>query len=131
MVKLVAHDYVVLPAGVYAVRLIDVEERISRDGAAFLLWHFEVVETEYAGASLTGVTSLRMGATARARQWAEALLGRRLTRGEEIDTDQLVGRRALATVTTIEREGREFNRVISLAPARKASHLASAEERLD
>ncbi len=125
MVKLTATEYVVLPDGVYAVKLISVEEQISRDGLDFLRWIFEVVgEPEYAGASLTGATSLRLSPRSKARQWAEALLGRRLERGEELDTDTLIGRTAMATVTTVDRDGVSYNRIESLAPVRRAARPA-------
>jgi hypothetical protein len=69
-------------------------------------WTFGVYDGEYTGLTVRGnseprITSLeeRTGSLHLARPWVEALLGRELALGEEIDTDDLIG---LAGVGTVE-----------------------------
>jgi hypothetical protein len=124
VVKLRAEDYVTLPDGVYSVRVTAVEEMVGRDGSAFIRWTFEVVnDPEYGGTALTAVSSLRLTPKSKTRQFCEALLGRRLERGEEVELDDLVGRTALANVTSVERNGAIYNTVESLAPVRRRADV--------
>jgi hypothetical protein len=122
VVRLRAEDYEVLPAGIYAVRLVAVEARES-DGGVYLRWLFEVEDAEFGGATLSAVSSARLTPKAKARQWAEVFLGRKLERGEEIDFDELIGRRALASVIATERNGATYNTVESLAPLRRTASV--------
>lgn len=68
-------------------------------------WDFSITDGEYAGLSIRGnsepkITSSddRVGDLHLARPWVEALLNRALDLGEEIDTDDLIGLTAMATV---------------------------------
>lgn len=68
-------------------------------------WTFAVPEGEYAGLSVRGNTEPRFtsndepsGSLALARPYAEALLGRDLALGEQVDTDDLIGLQARGTV---------------------------------
>lgn len=72
-------------------------------------WAFTVKEGEYAGLTLQGNSEPRFtsndqpgGMLSLAKPWAEALLGREMELGEEIDTDDLIGLAAVATVRHLD-----------------------------
>jgi len=72
-------------------------------------WTFSVYDGEYAGLNVRGnseprITSMeeRTGSLHLARNWVEALLGRELQLGEEVDTDDLIGLAGVGTVTHLE-----------------------------
>ena len=82
-------------------------------------WEFLIPESEYAGLSVRGSSEPRItsndqasGNLALARPWVEALLGRSLELGEEIDTDDLVGLSVQGTVRHLaprqKKEGEGF-----------------------
>jgi hypothetical protein len=78
-----------LRPGTYRAVLTGVELRENERGR-FLRWLFEV-RTRTGSALVTGTTSTKFGAGAKARAWVEALLNRPLAPGEELDSDELVG----------------------------------------
>lgn len=68
-------------------------------------WTFAVTDGEYVGLTVRGGSEPRFtsndvasGSLAQARPWAEALLGRAMELGEELDTDDLIGLQAQGTV---------------------------------
>lgn len=68
-------------------------------------WEFVINEGEYAGLTVRGSSEPRVtsndqasGSLSLARPWVEALLGRELVLGEEIDTDDLIGLQGQGTV---------------------------------
>lgn len=82
-------------------------------------WDFYVTDGEYAGLTIRGNTEPRIttadapgGNLKLVRPWAEALLGRDLNVGEDVDTDDLVGLPCQLTVTHQEprakRDGEGF-----------------------
>jgi hypothetical protein len=103
-------------------------------------WEFLVTEGEYLGLNVRGNSEPRItsndqasGDLALARPWVEALLGRALDLGEEIDTDDLIGLPAQGTVRHLEprpkKEGEGFwfnTELDELFPAGMGSHSATA-----
>jgi len=82
-------------------------------------WEFLIPEGEYAGLNVRGNTEPRItsndqpsGDLAMARPLVEALLGRALDLGEEVDTDDLIGLTGQGTVRHLEprakKEGEGF-----------------------
>ena len=72
-------------------------------------WEFAIPEGEYAGLTVRGNTEPRItsgdqssGDLQMARPWVEALLGRELDLGEEVDTDDLIGLPGQGTVRHLE-----------------------------
>ncbi len=91
----------------YPAKLIEVEEveisyfkKDRRTGlktdqqATFKKWEwlFEITGTDFAGDTVKGSTQAEYNTRSdnRLREWAETLLGRELTVGEELDTDDLL-----------------------------------------
>jgi hypothetical protein len=111
-------------------------------GGTFVKWEwgFTVTGGEYAGLEVRGNTEPRVtssdmssGSLKLARPWVEALLGRALELGEEVDTDDYIGLPAQGTVTHLEPRARKdgdgfwFNvELDELFPANMGSHAATA-----
>lgn len=106
MVVLRATNYVVLEEGIYEACLSRVEEETGEYGI-YLKWTFDI-----RGEEVSGLTSSRTGQKAKARAWIEAILGRALADGEDINTDHLYGIAARVYVTVVQLpDGGECNRV--------------------
>ncbi len=62
---------------------------------------------------------MNFGSRAKARQWAEALLGRRIESGESIDENDLIGKEGDLMVRPEETDRGTFAKVESVNPVRK------------
>ena len=105
-------------------------------------WEFIIPEGEFTGLNVRGNSEPRFtsqdqssGDLALARPWAEALLGRELELGEEIDTDDLIGLTGQGTVRHLdprpkkEGDGFWFNvELEELFPASMGNHAAAAKD---
>lgn len=81
--------------GVYDSTLLNIElcepTAKSPNQNPWLKWTFHVYDSEE-GQELTAASSTSFGPKAKARQWVEAIMGKKLESGEEIDTDALCPR---------------------------------------
>lgn len=123
----------VLEPGIYRVKLTSVEEKAGTkkvengDGTShlepsiYLRWTFAVVEEGYEDAwPLRANSSTAFGPNAKARGWAEALIGRNLNVNEPCDFDaELIGHECQATVKVKVVGEKTYNEIESLAPIRK------------
>ena len=82
--------------GVYDATLMRIEEQDPQapspripDPKPWLKWFFQVYDDSEDGPELTAVSSINFSPKAKPRKWIEALLGRKLNPGEEVDTDGL------------------------------------------
>jgi hypothetical protein len=78
-----------LPPGLYAAVLESIEERESANGP-YLMWKF-TIDHDGRQEMVSAPTSMNCGPKAKARQYAEALLGRPMTPGEELEPVALYG----------------------------------------
>jgi hypothetical protein len=105
-----------LPAGVYAGRLVDVEERL-KDDRPYLLWSFAIV-TRDGERRVFRPSSTSFGRGAVARDIVEALLGRPMADGETVDADELLERPCrLVVQVAVDGQGRPVNRITAVLPA--------------
>jgi len=83
---------VVIEDGVYDATLlsIDVTEPTpkSPNQTPWFKWTFHVYDTDE-GQELTGASSMAFGPKAKARQWLEAILGKKFEPGEELETETI------------------------------------------
>jgi hypothetical protein len=98
---MVTNSQAPLPAGVYPATLATIEERETMYGPG-LRWCFRI-EADGRELSIGALTSAKFSPTAKARQFAEVMLGRALASGEGIDLDSLYGRACRVVVTVAER----------------------------
>ena len=104
-----------LPPGLYSATLKRIEEREGVHGP-YLMWKF-AIRHEGGEVNLSAITSMNCAPKARARQYAEALLGRALTAGEDLEPAALYGAACQVVVTVVEHDkGETFNKVERVLP---------------
>jgi hypothetical protein len=95
MAKLTATQGMQIDDGSYEATLLSIEEceptPNSPNQNPWLKWIFHVYISED-GTELSAASSMAFGPKAKARGWMEALLGRKLAPGEEIDTETICPR---------------------------------------
>jgi hypothetical protein len=107
---------VLLRPGAYPAVIVEAAEK-ERDGRKFLVWCFEVRYTQNKTTRVRKPTSMAFGPKSAARSIVEAALGRKVRDGEQIDTDDLVGRRVQVVITRGTRpDGSETNVVEAVLP---------------
>jgi hypothetical protein len=106
-----------LQPGLYPAHLASIEERDSEHGG-YLLWKFDVPTDDEQSVAVSTVSSTKFGAQAKARKFVEALLGRTIKPGEEIEPAELCGE-ACQLVVSIETlsDGSTVNRIEQVLPA--------------
>jgi hypothetical protein len=126
--------------GPYAGRLVKIEKKyktIENEGGGkedrpYLRWIFEVLGEGFEGMTLSVLSSTSFGVgpagPAKARKFAEAILGRELEIGETFTAEDLYGKAVTLHVDN-ERSARgTFARIIELTPAAEKIAEGGAEE---
>jgi hypothetical protein len=108
-----------LDPGVYPAQLVAIEER-SGDRGDYLMWHFIVCDQEDPNLEITALSSMKFTPAAKARQYAQALLNRPITPGEEVKAAQLQDHycQLVLSVETLD-DGSTVNRVQQVLPMAK------------
>lgn len=115
-----------VPTGEYPCEVVEVTEQQGKFGTQ-LVWKLRLIDPEHEGRELIAWTNTSTSTTSKLAKWASAL-GFTPEPGEELDTEDLVGRKAVAQVL-IKRsdDGKAFNRVEDLLPLRtKKVHAKAA-----
>jgi hypothetical protein len=113
-----ATDYEALDPGLYVGQFVEVREANSEHGT-YYRWVFEIEDEDHKGRRIHANVSDKFGPSSKARQWAEAMIGRPLRNGERFDTDDLVGRNFHLTIVNVEKDGRTYDNVASVNAIRK------------
>lgn len=132
-------EFEVLPAGTYTARLMDFKEVdkkpewISPENPDPKQWEwwFEMAPTgAEEGGTIRRWTSRKMGRGSKARETIEALLGRELVTGEEVDIEDLIDKRCRLVLSETKKDGTPGNIVLQAlavkAPKVKAGAGASS-----
>lgn len=87
--------------GIYTAKLTKLEEKTSDDPtrvdpetgdpSVYSLWVFEVIKGKQKGDEIVDFSSLNFGPRAKARQWAEGILDRKIEKGETVMPEDLYG----------------------------------------
>lgn len=121
----------IIEDGTYEVECIGVEEAYMEDSLYdpnVLKWHFEVLGSEMSDGKplvLDPLSGQKLTPLSKFWEWATAL-GHNPNLGEELDTDTLIGKHAMARIETKVKDGKKgFPKIISLVsmprkPAQKA-----------
>jgi hypothetical protein len=112
--------------GIYRGRLRELEvaesslvdEETGRPGL-YVRWTFEILEEGFEGRTIRGNSSTNFGSRAKARAWAEALLGRTISPGERVEEGDLIGKECDLMITREETDRGTFAKVDSVNPVRK------------
>lgn len=119
-----------LPTGEYPVLVESVNEQEGKYGVQ-LVWKLRVLDPEHEGKELTAWTNTSTSTNSKLASWARAL-GFEPEIGEELDTEDLKGRKAVAVVVVKRSEdGNLFNRVEDLLPLRKPKAKAAVAPSYD
>jgi hypothetical protein len=106
--------------GTYPATVLGIEETDptpnSPSDKPWLKWTFAVDDGSAEGVEMTAASSTRFGPKSKARLWAEALLGRKLETGEQLDTDQLLPRDCIIVV---RRDEKDFAKITDVLPVPK------------
>jgi hypothetical protein len=124
--------------GPYRARLVRIERRfkqrekpvydpvegkkvLKKVDDPYLIWVWEILAEGYEHKTLTSVTGASFGFKlngdpAKARVYAQALMGRDLENGEEFTSDDLIALEAILHIDTEKTDRGEFARVVEVHP---------------
>lgn len=108
--------YETIPTGEYVVEVVDALVDDGKFGPQ-VAFNLQVVEGEHSGVNMRAWTSATFSPKSRLYSWAAALFGAAIPAGYDLDTQDLIGRRARAVVLVKEKtDGQMFNKVDNLRP---------------
>ncbi len=108
-----ATDYEPVPPGLYIGRLEVIEEAESLHGV-YYPWVFVIEdEGEFKGRRVRANVSDKFGPQSKARRWCEQMIGRPIRKGEQFDTDVLLGKsyHIMVSNTPEDERGRVYDQV--------------------
>lgn len=117
-------DFIIVQPGVYTVEFSDIKLTSHPEYGPGYNWRFlidtekhpDAVTDEGEPLMLSGLSGTKMSKKAKARLWIEALLGRELAEGEAPSEDDIRGKKVQAMVSILIKDGKEYNKIDSLAP---------------
>jgi hypothetical protein len=135
----VATDYEPVAPGLYTARLENIEEATSQHGTYFR-WCFVIEdEGEQAGRKVYANVSDKFGPQSKARRWCEQMIGRAIRKGEQFNTEVLLGKsyHIMVTNTPEDERGRIYDNVENVhqvrpkaEPKREEAKQSEAAERV-
>src|SRR3712207_3583640 len=108
-----ATDYEPVPPGLYTGTLEVIEEAESVHGV-YYPWVFVIEdEGEFNGRRVRANVSDKFGPQSKARRWCEQMIGRAIRKGEQFDTDVLLGKsyHIMVSNTPEDERGRVYDNV--------------------
>jgi len=106
-------DYEPVSPGLYTGRLEKIEEAESQHGV-YYPWVFVIEdEGEFKGRRVRANVSDKFGPQSKARRWCEQMIGRPIRKGEQFDTDVLLGKcyHIMVSNTPEDEHGRVYDNV--------------------
>ncbi len=118
--KMRAQEHEPPDQGVYRARLVNLQEDEGQYGP-FVKYFFEFLEEGYECQTIRGQSSIPETFTAATKmwQWAQALLGRAIQPGEDIDLEDLIGNECMLTIAHKETDRGTFATVEAVNPVRR------------
>lgn len=134
-------EFKLVPEATYAMKLVDMQEAEQNENSPFydpnrprVKWVFQIVSVldgdpdptygdpeDFIGEEFFGYTSLNMGKRATMRAWAQGLLGREIEDGEQITSEDLIGKIGRCHVEHYEKQnGATGHKISAIKPYRKA-----------
>jgi hypothetical protein len=108
-----ATDYEPVAPGLYTARLENIEETTSQHGT-YYRWCFVIEEDgELEDRKVYANVSDKFGPQSKARRWCEQMVGRAIRKGEQFDTEVLLGQsyHIMITNTPEDERGRIYDNV--------------------
>ena len=126
--KYTTTDYEIVEEGEYPAVFSGYEERSTEFGDA-VMFSFTLRDEEHSGSEIRGLASAKLTPKAKMRAWVEGIMGRALENKEEVDLDDLVGRKVMLYLSVADTEKGMFNRNEKIrVPRRKAKRAPVVEE---
>jgi hypothetical protein len=116
-----ATDYEPVPPGLYTARLEKIEEATSTLGT-YYRWQFVIEdEGEQEDRKVFANVSDKFGPQSKARRWCEQMIGRAIRKGEQFDTDPLLGQsyHIMVSNTPEDERGRVYDNVENVHAVRE------------
>ena len=113
MPKFTATDFEPVAPGLYTARLEKIEEATSQHGT-YYRWYFVIEdEGEQEDRKVCANVSDKFGPQSKARRWCEQMVGRAIRKGEQFDTEVLLGQlyHIMVTNTPEDERGRVYDNV--------------------
>jgi hypothetical protein len=117
-IKVKAEAYEPMEIGDYRATFTRYEEDEGMHGP-MIKWFFELDDEDYPGRTISGISSTAFNPMSKMYAWVQALMGRPIEDGEEIDLDDLVGRQVMIDVDHKQTERGTFERIAGLRPVRR------------
>jgi hypothetical protein len=108
-----ATDYEPVAPGLYTARLENIEEATSQHGT-YYRWCFVIEdEGQQVDRKVYANVSDKFGPQSKARRWCEQMVGRAIRKGEQFDTEFLLGKsyHIMVTNTPEDERGRVYDNV--------------------
>ena len=108
-----ATDYEAVAPGLYTARLENIEEATSQHGT-YYRWCFVIEdEGEHEDHKVHANVSDKFGPQSKARRWCEQMVGRAIRKGEQFDTEVLLGQsyHIMVSNTPEDERGRVYDNV--------------------
>jgi hypothetical protein len=108
-----ATDYEPVSPNLYTARLEEIKEAQSQHGI-YYRWRFVIEdEGEFKGREVYANVSDKFGPQSKARRWCEQMIGRAIRKGEQFDTDVLLGKsyHIMVSNTPEDERGRVYDNV--------------------
>lgn len=126
-------DMVNLEPGAYRAKLTKIEERDGTnyetgDPEVFRSWVFEITEEGYEKQEIFGNSTMAFGPKSKAREWVEALMGRKLESGEKFEYEDLYGKEVDLGIVLKDTDRGTFPRINAINPVRKKSRATEKAE---
>lgn len=125
----VGSSFTIIEPGRYPARVVDIEEKESSTGNPMLVWSWELEGGDYSGQEIRSFTSLQDHALFGLKQHLEAF---GISGEVDIDTDKLIGKTAVLTITKTKTRSRntgeeiEVNRINLVSPMTAKRAAATA-----
>jgi len=125
----VGNTFTIIEPGRYPARVVDIEEKESSTGNPMLAWSWELEGGDYSGREIMSFTSLQDHALFGLKEHLEAF---GISGEVDIDTDKLIGKTAMLTITKTKTRSKntgeeiEVNRISLVSPmaAKRAAAMA-------
>ena len=107
-----ATDYEPVPPGLYSAKLEEIEEAQSQLGV-YYRWRFVIEKGGFKGRKVYANVSDKFGPQSKARRWVEQMIGRPIKKGQQFNTDVLLGTsyHVMVSNTPEDERGRVFDNV--------------------
>src|ERR687890_213663 len=108
-----ATDYEPVPPGLYTAKLENIEEATSAHGT-YYRWCFVIEDDgEHEDRKVYANVSDKFGPQSKPRRWCEQMIGRAIRKGEQFDTDALLGQsyHIMVSNTPEDERGRVYDNV--------------------